>query len=91
MSLHSPQIVVGIDSERELSVDLGKTQSDLKVLQLLLFVGSDLDEHLLGGKLNRIDGVSLTEVNMDNNVIKADIGALLDLLIGLEVGLKVVF
>ena len=35
--------------------------------------------------------MSLTEINMDHNVIKADIGPLFDLLIRLEVSLKVVF
>jgi hypothetical protein len=82
--------VEGGDCQGELSVLFLECNLQLEVLELAL-LGSNVSDDIFGGKLNVKDGEAFSIVEMNLNIIEADVRALRYFIIRLEVGLKVVF
>ena len=80
----------GSDGQRELPVFLLECNFQLKVLELVLFA-THIGVHVFGGEFDVQDGETFAIVEVNFNVIEHDVRSLGYFIVGLEVGLEVVF
>lgn len=90
LSFHSTKVVVGAESKGELSIEGRDCHFNLEIFKLFFFVGSDIDENFFAGELYSGDSMPFSKIDVDIDCIEANIAALLDLLIGLEIGLEII-
>lgn len=87
---HSAKISESSNSQRVLTLFLLERDLKLKVLEFS-FLGADIRDDAFGWQFDALNREVLAVVNVNLNVVEADIGALSNFIVALEVSLKVIF
>ena len=90
LTLHPPQIAIGGDGQRELSLLLIQGDLKLEVFQLGILAAHVCD-YVLGGEVDRLDRIPFAVVEVNFYIVQTDVGSLLNFIVALEVSLQVIF